>query len=696
MASPIKVEGVQLPGDNMDPDAIETAATNLKNTGHAVSTRGATVLTTWQGLSASYEAPEQELLFTSMNPAKTKAESFGTDMGTAASALNTFASEVRTIKAEVAKIKADAIAFLGTIKDGKVTVHHPAVYGGKASIPAHDSDEDWDSDQDTVDKNNALIHRLNDQQEKLWTAERTCANALNAICGAAAIGAADPNDPNSKGYGYTDLPDNAEMPWGHSVERKEGCAESVVKGFFVDGLWNGMVQGLTSLVGFSWSGPDGIGFSWSTFGHAWEGVAKLGTALSPTNYLMMMMPGPAGDWARSSNKALVQTVTGMVGIDPYAKDPFAAWKGNAWRTGGSTVFNIASFLVPESKVGTVGKVGEAGDAAKLAETAGKTSRVLSFAGDAAKMIKGVTLDGLSKITSKFGDLGNLFKFGDDAKIPEVGRGDTGVNTTNVGGHGHADAPPARTPVDDGATAHPTTGHGDSTPTTVGHGDGNATHPTTGHGDGTSPTVGHGDPTNAHPVPGHGDGAGPHPTTGHGEGTNSAPVPAEHTPVNDPSLSKSAPEVRTQVDQIKHDIQPELQKQADNALQHALARAKAEGVSPTAQRTGTYAHTYLDRWIGAHADELVNPDAGYRVRAETSFDSTGAEVAQGTKGSIRPDIVIERQTGTGWEVVDVMDLKTGKAGISTTWANKVHNWLDPLNPPSELRPNPIPPAPVAGR
>ncbi len=99
---------------------------------------------------------------------------------------------------------------------------------------------------------------------------------------------------------------------------------------------------------------------------------------------------------------------------------------------------------------------------------------------------------------------------------------------------------------------------------------------------------------------------------------------------------------------------------------------------------------------SHGDSLIDPDAGYRISSETSFDRFGNEVASGTPGSIRPDIVIERAGPTGWEVVDVMDLKTGKAGIGTTWAMHVKNWLNPLGPPQELRPVKVAPAPVGGR
>ena len=631
MADPIKVSGVSLPGDNMDPAVIDAAAGNIRTVGTNVSTRGGTLQTTWQGLAASYHAPEQEKLFTAMTPATNQAAFFGTDMGTAATALETFATELETIKTAVAKIKSDATTFLSTIKNGQVTI--PVTGPETRYATSATKDVAWDSQQDNVDTNNALIHRMNQQQEALWAAERTCANSLNAISGTAFVGTANP-ETGKGGYGYTDLPDNAQMPWGSSVSRREDCSERMAKGFFVDGLFNGLVQGVTSLVGFSWTGPDGVGFSWSTFGHAWEGVGKLATATSPLAIPLSMMPGPVGDWTRSSQKATTQLVTGLVGIDPYAKDPYAAWHHDAARTFGSSLFNVASFIVPETKVGNIGKVGEAGgDVARVAEGTSKVGRVINLAADGAKWMKGVTLDGLSTITGKIGDFGKTFTFGDHT-IPKVERDELDTGHTNLGGHDHTDAPPARTDV--GA-----------------------------HGDGTGT---------------------PH--------TN----PAEHTPVNDPALAKHSSEVKAQVDQIKHDIEPELQKQADAAWQHALARAKSEGIAhPSAQRLGTYAHTSLEDWLRGHRDDLIDPKSGYRIEPEASFDVNGP-VASGEKGSIRPDIVIVRETASGGsEVVHVIDLKTGRASIGATWESKVQGWLDPLGPSETLRPHKVPPVAVpAGR
>jgi hypothetical protein len=148
--------------------------------------------------------------------------------------------------------------------------------------------------------------------------------------------------------------------------------------------------------------------------------------------------------------------------------------------------------------------------------------------------------------------------------------------------------------------------------------------------------------------------------------------------------------------MRRPVLDQLQTEVDRIW--AETQDALPGASP--QQLGTRAHRELEAWINTHADELVDPDTGYRVRAEISFvePEVGvdgvAEAARGTRGSIRPDVILERQTvdsvgNPKWEVVEVADLKTGQAGISTSWQNKVDQWLDPTQT-TEIRPrSPVP-------
>lgn len=153
------------------------------------------------------------------------------------------------------------------------------------------------------------------------------------------------------------------------------------------------------------------------------------------------------------------------------------------------------------------------------------------------------------------------------------------------------------------------------------------------------------------------------------------------------LPKTDPRVVAETSAVSDPAMARLQVEVDRIwaeTQRALPDA-----SP--QQLGTRAHRELEAWIVEHGDELVDPETGYRLRAEVSFgvqaDGTIGAVQRGTKGSIRPDVIMERQTADGvWEVVEVADLKTGRAGISTSWQDRVDGWIEPTTT-REVHPTP---------
>ncbi|WP_375425318.1 hypothetical protein [uncultured Friedmanniella sp.] len=691
---PDAISTTTMPGDSMSPDTITSAAAHMRKVGTGVSTQGGTVLTAWQKLSASYDAPEDATLFSAMNPVKTDAEEFGTDVGTVATALETFAEEVRTIKAAVATIRSDAKTFLAGIAHGVEKTTH---FKGETMTTT----VDWNEDQASVDANNALIRRTNDQQEALWAAERTCANAIYDVYGHAHISAASEAN-GGQGYGVDQIPDNAAMPWGQTVERKEDCSESIVHGIG-DGV-SSLVGGLAGFAGFSYEPGSDLwdwnwDHSWSTMGQTFKGLGMfvVGAAtMGPLGTgLATQIPGPVGSFIRDSQMATAAGVASWVGIDAYADDPFHKWKENGWRTLGESGFNIATFFVAPTKLGSLGKFG------RVAETVVKVTDPLYLATKAAeglRVLSGPTMEALARL-ARTADLdGAVHVRPVEVEIPVVGRDHV---STDVPGSGHdpVDVPPARDQPVDRTPAGPSEdaplrpGQDTTVPDRTPVNDGSTTspgHPGGGSGTGTDgPTAAPGH-TAEGPTAGSGTVGG---GTDGGAGTGGH-HPADTTPVNDPQLAKSDPVVRAQVDQIRTDIGPQLQHETDVAWQHAVDRVAREGSAATPQRLGSYAHTELAEWLRANGDTLVGPDSGYRIRPEISFDATGQQVPTGTPGSIRPDIVIERTTAAGGhEVVRVIDLKTGKAGISTAWEARVQGWLAPLGPSETLRPT-VPAAPAA--
>lgn len=507
MADPIN-PNAQWPGDNMDPDQIEKSAGQISTVGTNVSTTGGDVAKAWAGLKNGYQAPEQETLFGAMQPATKAASDFATDMGKVSTALTTFAGQVRTIKANVAKIRAEAESFVAGIHNGKVTITQHVVEN-RAQLEMGESTTtsqqvDWQSDDATVQQNNSLIRRVNDQQEQLWAAERTCANAIRDIYGAPHIFAASQSNPN--GYGVDQIPDNASnLPWGNTVDVKESCGDKVADGVFVDGL----VNGLGGLIGFHYTQesattPESAGFSWSTLGHTWEGVGQLATGITtgPLTPFLAGLPGPVGKWFNASTETYAGFVPSLLGINVFnhdpnkmwyqdlSNDPFANWKNDPARTAGSVGFNVLTFAIPGPKgmgaftkagdaASAVDKAGEVSDAARATDGLGDLSKVAGDGGDLAKTAEPATttaLGDLGKTTSDLGDgLDNLGKT--DIEVPNAPHDSVTVDHPSVGDHvgdhGDASAPEPRDPGHAGTGDAPgTTGH---EPSTAGHEPGTAGH-----------------------------------------------------------------------------------------------------------------------------------------------------------------------------------------------------------------------------
>lgn len=328
-----------IPGEDLDPDAVETAANGLSTGGGKVRDAGADVLTKWRGLSAHYEAPEAAQLFTVMNPVETKAREFGEAVTSVAGALRSYAAEIRPIKAGLDAVRADAWAFRDSIA----------------------SNAEWEYDQDLVDENTALVKRVNDLQVQLWEAERRCANAIRALYGADPWRAmTSENDP--LGYGVGEIPTDAAMPWGSEVQRKDHCPKSaavgvkrfVWDGVVVDGLW-GTVQGLGMLVGI-----DGNGWSWDTMKSSWVGMGSL-------------IGYSGGDWSwDNAGEAWKGLGKGLISYDTWEDDPA--------RAAGGSVFNIATIFIPAGAAvsGTKGAATAAGNAGRVSTLFAKGAKIVDF------------------------------------------------------------------------------------------------------------------------------------------------------------------------------------------------------------------------------------------------------------------------------------------------------------------------------
>ena len=510
MPDPIDPAGI--PGDNLRPDMVEIAASEMDTIGQDVSDQGGAVVTTWQRLAQHYEAPESGTLFGVMDPVKTNAETFGSNVDRVSSALKTYAAEVEPIKAELAKIKADAYNFVASIAGGVEKTTYSRAGAIKSTV-------EWHEDQDSVDANNDLIHRVNAQMVLLWAAERKCANAIYDIIRFPHIEAATESNPN--GYGVTEIPDGSETPWGKTVERSESCGEKAVNavghfvwdGVIVGGIW-GTVVGLGTLtLGYNpqtgeWFSGDAYGAAWSNLGKLAVGLATAGPLTTP---LIAVMPGPAGNFLRDCQTTVVNAGKGLLAWDKWKDDPAAA--------AGEATFNIASIIIPAgaatAPVRTSASTAAAAirTAAKVIDVVDPTSVLIKAGTAGAKVALPAIADLLKSVDlSKIGidNLGTKIDIPDMPKIetpkvevPAVGRGDMTLDTPNTPGTTEV---PVRTP--DNAVTLPVrepalVGSGGGTPVHIGDG-GTPVHV----GDGANGGAGSATPSLSDGQPGGGSGDTP--------------------------------------------------------------------------------------------------------------------------------------------------------------------------------------------
>jgi hypothetical protein len=388
-----------IPGLDLDPDAVVAAANALANGGGSVRDSGADVVGKWRGLGAHYQAPEASQLFTVMDPVEAAAREFGDAVQQVAVVLRAYADEVRPIKAALTSVRHDAYAFTHKIA----------------------SNSDWQYDQDLVDENTDLIKRVNAAQIKLWDAERTCANGIRALyCAAPWHAATSDNDP--LGYGVSQLPTDAKMPWGTSVDRKDHCPKAaavdvkrfVWDGVVVDGLW-GTVVGIGALVGIQ-------DWSWSVdnFTSAWKGMAGLIGYSAATG---------SWSWGNAGNtwKGLGK---GMLSWD--------TWKDDPARAAGGAGFNVLSLLIPGVDAATALKTaGKAGEASRAAALLSKGAKIFEFTDPLSLTLKAGKI-AIPKLGDLLGGMSDATKgLGDAIKVHDV---PTGLDVPKT-----VDTPPLRDP-----------------------------------------------------------------------------------------------------------------------------------------------------------------------------------------------------------------------------------------------------------
>ncbi|MEV4431736.1 hypothetical protein [Streptomyces sp. NPDC049585] len=327
-------------------DTLVSDAKTLTSDAKLFRDSGASVHSTFQGLSACYKAPEADRLFATTAPVATKSSAFASDLEKVSGALSTYATEIRPLAKKLGDLRDEAVAFVESVQ----------------------GDNHWRRDKKKVEHNNSLWHSVNATVAAFHDAERACHDKIVALVGGEKLVVDDgSHKPNMYGYKASDLDHAEETPWGSMAEREyTGIAwlghqvkSFVWDGFIVDGVW-GTVKGLGTLVG-----TDG----WDKAGEAWTGLGKLATGvvisctpLSGAYWAARddQLPG----WLRDSRTAVKETGKALVAYDQWGKNPA--------RAAGGVTFNVLTTVF----TGGAGAAGKGGAVAKTVSALGKAGRIV--------------------------------------------------------------------------------------------------------------------------------------------------------------------------------------------------------------------------------------------------------------------------------------------------------------------------------
>ena len=354
-----------IPGLDLDVETIDSNAATLKTKAGDLRSAGSSIKTTWSGMSACYKAPEQEQLYAAMNPVEKNSDDLADDLEKIAGYVNTFADTARQIKSDAQTLKKDGQAF-------------------KKKIAAK---PDWQTKQELVDENTRLVNRASSLKIRLWDAERTCANNIRALDCLAPYHA-NPNSDNDKlWYGYSQIPADADKPWGKSVERQDKCPKKaavsvkrfVWDGVVVDGL-GGSINGLVNLIGFDFSGNGDI-WSLERLSNTWSAATGLIGRDTDENGNPTWSLGKAWDTWKEVGRAALH-------VDEWGTDPARAL--------GATTFDVVSLLIPV--VGAASKAGKFGKAGSTLSKVGKAAEVAAKVLDVIDPVGAVLSKPIGKVS----------------------------------------------------------------------------------------------------------------------------------------------------------------------------------------------------------------------------------------------------------------------------------------------------------
>ena len=436
---------------DLDTTKITGAADDLRTMGSTVDTRTDEIKTTWGGLTGCYQAPEQAEVYALMNDPATASEDVKTTFGTMAGYLDTYAAELETIKPKLADFEQRAQAFRDEVIDGvwvnatEASDAHVGTYLESAGRWLVGADQErkkvpWYEDGDTVEKNQDFVKEIGGIYADVSAAAATCATSINGLTSLPPESRKVEGIPEEAFYNP-----ESPMPWGSPREEDRNCPESVGHGAYQFG--KNTVEGLGQLI--SYNPETGEWGDWGHAGQAWMGTGNVLLSLAVTSvgtvgFTQLMKATGNGDnpvvqWLDERHQVASTVVTGLVGIDLNADDPFHRWKEDGVATFTESFLNVGTMFIPGA--------GQAGAAVKVAGLGSKIARVTGAIADfgvpgGSWLVKG----GLHTVPV----LRNVFRFADEIPVTaldDVARAGARTPTFNPGAliDDVADVPTPRPP-----------------------------------------------------------------------------------------------------------------------------------------------------------------------------------------------------------------------------------------------------------
>lgn len=320
------------PLNNMDTEAIETAAAAIEGLGKTISDNGGQAATAWTPISEAYKGPGDAELLGLMTPVGTMSTSVGERTASIAASLRTFKETADEIKASMTTLKADLITH-----KANVNAFEPTQTVSHGRVPRSYGEQDWWDDSSLNSENERIMKGLNDAVERMHEAERTCANAIRALNHLPALTAGGGSYEEGN-YGVDTIPHEAETPWGTASPDDENCAEAA-------GSWVvNAGKDLVGLIGMRWDEDGNFSWTMDNFQETWAGMATLISRNPET--------GEWGDWGLMGESWL------SAGKDFIAYD---RWGENPEGAATDAVLNVGtSFLGGAGIISKITKLGRRG------------------------------------------------------------------------------------------------------------------------------------------------------------------------------------------------------------------------------------------------------------------------------------------------------------------------------------------------